>query len=288
MGIKKTLTKDWKWVIAVTVTLLTGAIPVLLSFIDKPVKGIAYDYWSYPLADVSTLTEDSSFVVLYNDIEIDSLSSLIFVVHNSGNVPIERENYETNISLTLEGGATILSARTAATFPEEIPTSVRHSGDTITLEALLLNPGDEIRIQGLVTGTVDDHNVRVRISGVEKIHYQPTLNPESSIPLIPIYSGLLFGAICYIFGLFIIFAITKNFDTLRRKVFDSLRPLLGLFSFLLYGAGANMVADALEELGTLNFWIALALVTPILVFIVYIEPLTRVKESSKDPADGEV
>ncbi len=260
MRINKFLTENWKWFIAITITLLAGFIPALLSFFDKPDKGLAYEYWSYPLLSVSTLAEDSSFVLLHNDVQIDSLSSLFFIVYNSGNVPIEKDDYETDISLTLGDEISILNARTVSTHPEGIPTNVRYSNSTITLDALLLNPGDEIRIQGLVTGTVADHKAQVRIAGVEKIQYQPVFGAETNANQVTVYLGFTLSGIFIVLGImFIIVFIREDHETVGM-IYKDLGPnpelrFMGMSGIIVYIAGMVILINTLGEIHALNSWI---------------------------------
>jgi hypothetical protein len=110
-----------------------------------------------------------------NDLEIkfkgkliNSLTLVVVKFFNSGNVPIEQQDYFRPLSLTFNDQAELLSVDVVEEIPSNLGVSFRHDKKIIIIEPLLMNKGDSFTVQALVS-QYSSFLIDGRVSGVQRI-----------------------------------------------------------------------------------------------------------------------
>ena len=106
--------------------------------------------------------------VTYDGHQVSGVRMVIVHLHNSGNVPIEKEDYDRPLGFWVKGGPKVLTAEVVKTKPPDIRARVETMENTVYLDNILLNPGDALSLKLLYTG--DGPLIPVgRIKGVSEI-----------------------------------------------------------------------------------------------------------------------
>jgi hypothetical protein len=96
---------------------------------------------------------------------------IVLRVANTGNVPIQADDFVVPLSVTFPVGE-LLSAEITGLHPRELAASLRTDHQSVTLEPCLLNPSDLIEIQCLLDGAnlgVEDPHAACRVVGVKSV-----------------------------------------------------------------------------------------------------------------------
>ncbi len=89
-------------------------------------------------------------------------------VRNTGNVPIQRTDYEEQLGFSFGKDARVLTAEVTETRPDTLTAHVYTTEDRVLLSPTLLNSGDTISIKVLLTGE-EEVTFEGRIVGVSKV-----------------------------------------------------------------------------------------------------------------------
>lgn len=116
-------------------------------------------------------------------------SIVIAEISNSGNHPIQSNDFETPICLVFEQQTELLAASVLETQPAGIPAFAEIKGSSAILAPLLLNPNDTVVLRILLAEGVSEFKPFARIAGVS------TIESRLSVSLWPPIVGLFSVAI---------------------------------------------------------------------------------------------
>jgi hypothetical protein len=111
----------------------------------------------------------SKMQILFDNKPVNDLRLLIIRIINSGNEPIVKSDYETPINVEFSDKSEVLETDVIKVLPESMKVQIGNKGKAISIEPLLLNPGDSITIKILLTNLHGNLNVFCRIAGVKEI-----------------------------------------------------------------------------------------------------------------------
>jgi hypothetical protein len=123
------------------------------------------------------------------------LGLVVLRVFNSGNVPIEGEDFKRPLTFDLH--APVLGAEVVTTIPPDLPAAVTHDGRQVILQPLLLNQRDTVTLKILLAGPGQRLDASARIVGVPQIR-QTDFSSEPYRP--PLWLVFLAGCIAGVFG----------------------------------------------------------------------------------------
>ena len=150
---------------------------------------------SYQVTSSSSLLSvreevEGKIKILYEGTPIWRVHLVVVRIHNSGNVPIQKSDYERPLSISFGEDSRILSAEVTETSPENLDVTIDPSEDCLILEPLLLNSRDSITLKVLVSEFRSDLEVDARIVGVKQVRCEDTRYTPS---LLVISAGCLLG-----------------------------------------------------------------------------------------------
>lgn len=117
---------------------------------------------------------------------VRNLHLLVFGLRNSGHRAIAAGDFERHLTISF-GEGQIVSAEVSSQLPSNIDARISISESRIHLQPLLLNPGDQLLIQVLLSAARPTSSVDVRIldiSALAPINCRPRLPPflQSGLP----------------------------------------------------------------------------------------------------------
>lgn len=119
----------------------------------KSYKGV--DEWS----SLQTIFEESKLESAY-------LSS-VFIV-NTGSIPIEKNDFDSDVLISFDENTEIIGARVERTYPSNLDVSYSLNEKGILFKALLLNPEDRFSIEFLSKNEPKNIVMNARISGINE------------------------------------------------------------------------------------------------------------------------
>jgi len=138
---------------------------------QRQVKSLSYGIVSSaPL--VSVQDDVASRVnVTFDGSPVPDVRLAVVRVVNSGNVPIEKQDFERPVSFTFgkETKGKILDAIVAQTTPPGMGAAIIQNGNTVAIKPALLNPNDSITLRVLLTGGDWQIEADARVVGVPEI-----------------------------------------------------------------------------------------------------------------------
>lgn len=159
----------WQFV-GVAVTVLGLFISVGFSLKQRSRKALMYDFEGTPLVSVKSKAKDK-IQILYNYQGISDAYFLLLRVWNSGNVPLQPNDFHDPITFLFGTKAEILSCEVIETQPGNIKKklSVSHGKDVLTIQPLLLNKGACIILKLVLSGFTGDVKAETLVAGLDRI-----------------------------------------------------------------------------------------------------------------------
>ena len=170
---------DWKrdsiwhfnnWLLALILLIFTGAAYFYGDW-HKPVKALTCDVVTVgPLVSVED-DINKRIQVVFDHKPVPNVKFAVIKVANAGNVPIDESDFKRPLTLQFGGSETsnILTAQLLNTHPNNIGATYKVSGNTLTLNPLLLNGGDNITLKVIYTGEGNSVNVDARIKDIPEL-----------------------------------------------------------------------------------------------------------------------
>lgn len=88
---------------------------------------------------------------------------------NSGNSSITSSDFETPIKIFFQDSSKVIDVTIVSTIPPNIGPIIKYESNCLSLEPILLNKGDEIRLKTLINSETSEINFSGRIVGVKEI-----------------------------------------------------------------------------------------------------------------------
>jgi len=179
----------------------------------------------YPLVDVSK-NFSQRVKILFDDKQVDKVSLIVIELRNNGWVPIEDKDFYEPVAMNFGESAEIMSIETVESRPKTLKANTVWQGACLTLEPLLLNRGDRIKLKLLVHNFKPPVSVSGRIKGIPAIEESPMFGTG------PVLVMCLLGIILFyqVYGIFKL-TLWSPLDILLTLVLY-LTYLVGVYIFL--------------------------------------------------------
>lgn len=187
--------------------------------------------------------------------------STIIEISNSGSKPILATDIEGNIDLKVVGESKLVQAQVIDKRPRSLAPTLTTSGQTASVQPLLLNPGDQITVAILTENGKPTLLPRARIAGVPDIESIEN-SVKTKSPLKPLVN--VFAAVLATVSVFMLNLMQQN----PQRTFPSAAIVVSSFGTIL--VSASVAAPIWDEyissskLSAIGF--ALALVLPAAIF----------------------
>ena len=157
----------WQFVGAI-ITLVTLIVTVAIYFAQRWRKLLTYEVIaSTPLLQSNDLSGEIE--VNFRGESVDQIYLTVLEVRNSGNVPIVRNDFDGDLTFTLNNENKILSADVIENKPESVSIQLIQSEDSVSIEPARLNGKDMFTIRFVSTRQIEELSTFCRIAGVSNI-----------------------------------------------------------------------------------------------------------------------
>jgi hypothetical protein len=160
---------------ALVIGTLTLVVSIYFSTRAEQKKELSVRYLARVPLVASEARRAGELTVSYHNVIARDPYFLSAQVANTGNVPIERRDIDTPLSLTFARGK-VLRAEITTRVPGGIDADITQSGNVLILRHGLLNPGDSISFNVIFDGLPTYPSASVRISGISR----PTMQLPSA------------------------------------------------------------------------------------------------------------
>ena len=240
---------DWKFLLALLITLAGVAVPVWLWQADQSSKTL-----SVKLATRIALLpkEQESIPGMEMSVDGSRLEKpylVVFEIRNDGSKPISAADFESPVQIELNSETSFVHANVTGRIPKDIETRLLSTPKVVSLKPTLLNPGDIVSITVVTSGAPPDFNVKARVVGVPNVALKEgTAEKHNKAILALLVFGAFFSAVSY--SLIAKAVIDPAEVHLRRRAAAFVGIVAVIFS-------AIALQTFLEEIGVQGFWYVL-------------------------------
>lgn len=107
--------------------------------------------------------------VQVDGVAVRNVDVMFLEVQNSGNHPISRSDFDVPFAIAFEPPAYIISAVVDAEEPDNLGVALEVAEEKVTLQPVLLNPGDKFTLKLLLSNNSEKYAVLGRVVGVREI-----------------------------------------------------------------------------------------------------------------------
>jgi len=152
-------------------SVIAAILTLAIYLLTRKKKSLSYEILSEnPLISIDDeLKGKGKLQMLYEEQPVENVHLLIVKFINSGNVPITKADFETPITLRLEGTSKVLSAEQVEANPDNLVTPLTIEDRLITVKPGLMNGGDFFTVKVLIGQYGGSSAVDARIVGVQSI-----------------------------------------------------------------------------------------------------------------------
>lgn len=225
----------WQFIGAVLAVLGIGAA-LWIYWLQRQTKELAFGIVSSRRL-LSIADEVSSRVTVELDGKsVKNLHLLVYGLKNSGHRAISPSDFQRPLSISFSEGQ-VISAEIASQIPPNLGATLVFAESSVELQPLLLNAGDQILLQVLLSAPSPSESVDTRILDV------PALVPINVRPRLPPF---LDSALPTFIGIFVLFALGAYFVDSREQSPPMYLVFLGLAVFAIV---QGLAMKLLEKVG---------------------------------------
>jgi len=182
-------------IIGTIIALVAIFISIILFYFGKKTKRLSYDIVSNNPILLKKEDIKGKLEIFFNGKSVEDVYLIVIKLINSGNVPIETDDYEKPIVINFGKNAQILTVEVTETDPSGISVPIHTHKNKFEINPVLLNKSDSINFKILVSKfSNSDITFDGRIVGVKEIR-KMTENKAFFIVLASGMSVMLFGAV---------------------------------------------------------------------------------------------
>jgi hypothetical protein len=164
------VTVDWKFVVTFIATLAGVVIPVALWQADLSSKALSFEVISTAGLDPAPTSQMQGLLVSIDGTPVPNAFLSVLLLSNTGSKPIASTEFEAPLEIrTAASGTKIVRSQVASTAPTDLRPTVASTEDAVSVQPLLLNPKDSVKLTVLTSGPQPTFLVRSRIAGVKTV-----------------------------------------------------------------------------------------------------------------------
>jgi hypothetical protein len=172
---------DWKFATTFILSIIAIAAPLWLWKADLDSKNIDMTLLGrFEL--ISAISESRRDIrILYDGKDVKDPFGSIISISNSGAKPIQASDFDGKIKITVAKPARILKSQIVRREPRSLEPLIFTNDTMITIDPMLLNPGDLILVEILTTGGRPEFSSRGRIAGVPDVKIEESRSKGSIV-----------------------------------------------------------------------------------------------------------
>lgn len=160
---------DWKFFITMGLTLAGILVPVWLSQVEQQARSMVLQQVSVASLYPQSVPTVKDLRMTLNGQELDSPYLTVFDLKNNGSRPIPQADFEVPIAINAKEPVRVVSVELASVKPNDLKPIISINDGAITIQPLLLNPNDTLRMTAVTIGGNPEFSIRGRISGIQRI-----------------------------------------------------------------------------------------------------------------------
>lgn len=182
-----------EYIVGIPACILALWFAYFIYHLQKNTKSLTYQVLSnYRLIVDNKYHEQLK--IHFQDEQLENVNLFVIKFKNSGNIPIEKEDFEKPIKVFFESGSKILTCEVVQQEPYNIGVEVVPDTNQIGISPCLLNQGDYFSIKLLISGEkYSNYAIDARVSGVKEISTLPPKNLSVEMLLLAFFSALFFS-----------------------------------------------------------------------------------------------
>jgi hypothetical protein len=165
---------DWMFAANFGLAIIAIAAPLWMWRADLSAKEVDISLIGSFALVASASDASQSLSILYNGKELVEPFTSIISIKNSGAKPIQASDFDGPIKITLAKPAKLLRSQIVRRVPESLEPVVLTNERMLTLDPMLLNPGDLMSLEILTSGGNPQFSSRGRIAGVPDVVIEKT------------------------------------------------------------------------------------------------------------------
>ena len=224
----------WQFV-GVLLTLVSIGVAFWIFWLQRQTKELAFGL----LSSRRLLTVADELTARVR-VELDgqtvaNVHLLVFGLRNSGHRAVAPSDFERYITLSFAKGR-VLSAEVASQVPQDLGAELSIFDSRLELRPLLLNPGDQLVVQVLISSSEPAYEVQARILDV------PSFAPVNTRPRLPplLSSGIPVATLgCALVALGFFVSGTQQHQVFGFAALTAFLPLFGITTRLIQDSGRS-------------------------------------------------
>lgn len=174
------LTLNDLWIFIIAAVGLIASIVTIISFTKSKKKNLTLKLLcNSPILTVND-TYRQKISVTFNGIDVKHVYRFAFVIRNTGNITITKDEFETPLKIVFSNGLKILDINSDAKFPEDIDIDYKIENSSIIIKPFMLNSGEYIVFDIILDNENHDFTVLGRIKEVTEFNIIKPMDTQKS------------------------------------------------------------------------------------------------------------
>lgn len=163
-----TISIDWKFWVALTATVAGVIVPVWLWRFDLTSRELTISVSSKTALSPILPNKTTDLEISLAGRALADPYSAVIEISNTGSKPILAAEIEGTIDLEVTGGSKLVQAQFLESRPKALSPLMTSTGQRVSIQPLLLNPGDSIKVAVLTESGSPTFLPRARIAGISE------------------------------------------------------------------------------------------------------------------------
>lgn len=155
--------------IGVFSAIVIGLFSLWMGYKAMSKKSLTYEIDS--ANEVASIRDDldGRVSVLFDGNPVNNPQLIVLTITNSGGKPVASTDFETPININYGDEVQLLTYSVEKASPQSLAPELEATDAELTIQPLLLNPGDHFSIKALLAGKTASPKVATRILGVQEV-----------------------------------------------------------------------------------------------------------------------
>jgi hypothetical protein len=164
---------DWKWIWGILITIIIGILPFIISIPSSRNKSLAVkENFNSQIVSISNDSLRKNLTFFYKDKRLDNLYTIEISLVNDGAETINKQDFEKPLIIKFDSPSKIFSYEVVRSNPTNINYHINSDSNSLSIEPMLINPGDELTIGILISNLSKIPTIDGRISGIKEVKFK--------------------------------------------------------------------------------------------------------------------
>ena len=258
------LSVDWKFFITIAATIAGVVVPVWLWQSDQRARSISVRVVSVTSLQPKLVDPKLGLQLSVGNTKVGRATLSVLDVQNDGSRPIPTTDFEGPLDVTVQEGSVLLRVSVSVSKPSSLRPAVTSTTQTLSIQPLLLNPGDTISLSILSDGEVPKFTAKARIAGVNEIQVSEAKSSFKRTTVL--WMQVVVG--CILFGAYATLLVAADFPA----KYPASRKKLHVWGFIACGGAVMLFFPLIDEfnltfLQFMGMVLAIGVITGMIVLV---------------------